>query len=75
MVTVGDAQNGKRKVENVDNPKNFPHTKAFGRFYGAKVAAGLLVVVVGIQLINGVEFSCILTAFCLLIVFIFDTNC
>ncbi len=54
MVTVGDAQNGKRKVENVDNPKNFPHTKAFGRFYGAKVAAGLLVVVVGIQLINGV---------------------
>ncbi|MBP3732396.1 MAG: hypothetical protein J6I84_04040 [Bacilli bacterium] len=52
MVTIGDAQNGKRKIENVDNPKNFPHTKAYNKYYGGIMSTGFVVIVVGIQLIN-----------------------
>lgn len=52
MVTVGDAQNGKRKTEDVGNPRNFPHTKAYNKHYSGIIASGLLIIVIGVQLLN-----------------------
>ena len=52
MVTVGDAQNGKRKLEDVGNPRIFPHVKAFNKHYGVMIAAGLMVIVLAGQIVQ-----------------------
>jgi hypothetical protein len=53
-VSIGDATNGKRKADDAGDPGNFRHTKAFGKYYVGKIAAGLLGIVVFLQLINNV---------------------
>ncbi len=58
-ISIGDAQNGKRKVEDIGNPKNFPHVKAYGKHYGGKIAAALMSIVLIIQLVTlAVDFWC-----------------
>lgn len=57
-ITVGDAQNGKRKIEDPGNPRVFPHVKAFIKHYMGKVAAGLMVVVLISQLVPTVTDFC-----------------
>ena len=54
MVNVGDAVGGRKKIENPENPGNFRHTKDFGKYYGSRVASGLIVVVLGFQLLYGI---------------------
>lgn len=44
-VTIGDAQNGRRKLEDQGNPRVYPHTKAFIKHYGGLTCAGLFVAV------------------------------
>ena len=58
MITVGDAQNGKRKIEDPGNPRVFPHTKAYIKHYFGKVSAGLLVVVLIGQIIPTIVDFC-----------------
>ena len=58
MITVGDAQNSKRKIEDPGNPRVFPHTKAYLKHYYGKIAAGLLVVTLIGQLIPSVLDFC-----------------
>jgi len=53
MVNVGDCIGGRKKIENPENPQSYRHTKAFGKYYGSRVASGLLVVVLGFQLLYG----------------------
>ena len=54
MVNVGDAVGGRKKIENPENPGNFRHTKDFGKYYGSRVASGLVVVVLSFQLLYGI---------------------
>lgn len=58
MITVGDAQNSKRKIEDPGNPRVFPHTKAYLKHYYGKIAAGLLVVTLIGQLIPSILDFC-----------------
>ena len=54
MITVGDAQNGKRKIDNPENPEICPHFKAYNKFYNGKIASGLVVVVLLSQFVPSV---------------------
>ena len=59
MITVGDAQNGKRKIEDPGNPRVFPRTKTYIKHYCGKISAGLLVVVLIGQLVPTIiDFCC-----------------
>ena len=56
-ITVGDAQTGRRKLEDPGNPRVFPHSKAFQKHYGGLVCSGLFVAVLLGQLtLAGIDF-------------------
>ena len=56
-ITVGDAQTGRRKLEDPGNPRVYPHTKAFNKHYGGLICSGLFVVVLLGQLtLAGIDF-------------------
>jgi hypothetical protein len=56
-ITVGDAQTGRRKLEDPGNPRVYPHTKAFTKHYGGLVCSGLFVAVLLGQLtLAGIDF-------------------
>lgn len=59
MISIGDAQNGKRKVENPENMGVFTNTKLFIKHYLGKVSAGLMVIVLTAQLVPAIIDFCL----------------
>ena len=54
MIGMNEAQSGKRRAEDVGNPRNFPHTKSYNKFFGTMIGYDLIGIFAGIQLINTV---------------------
>ena len=59
MITIGDVQNGKKKLDDPGNPKIFPHMKAYNKHFGVIIGAGLMVILGGAQVVQyAVDFCC-----------------
>jgi len=53
-ISISDVSNGKRRVDDVGDPKNYRHLKQYSRFYGSRVASGLMVIVISVPLVTSI---------------------
>jgi hypothetical protein len=44
MITIGDILNGKKKVEDPENPRDFPRSKTYNKHYVPILMAGAMVI-------------------------------